>query len=474
MPNLVTQQFIKKLYTMTSDPGTADVISFTPQGDSIIFNDVERLVSELLPSFFKHSNLSSFVRQLNSYGFSKIHPEKWIFHHAHFHSSRPDLLHMIQRKSSYLGAIVRPAPAAAEGGGRTGMELAVGGAGGGGEPRLSLELESLRTRSASMAGRIRELEQQVATARAKQSDTHAAIGKMMSFLSNVYNDSLRACTLAKHGGEAGGPSALGAPASAAHPAAPNAQQRRPLEVSDGLVDSASKRSRLMPPPAAVLATGVAAASGMGAAMPMPNISVTAAPPSSLAAPARCIDASCMPSLASRGQTLGAQCALALPSDLRGLALELVGSTDLQDEAMQEVLAGAPPGGYAEYLAQKKSHALQPPPQPQPQPQPQPPPQNARQQAAGEAQEPLQQPAAQLSPAGPSGSGAYEAWWEYVAAPAAPGEADAGAPQTPDAEVESYLWDFLETTQELEENESSKGDQRRQQAEAAGAGGGAGA
>lgn len=55
-----------------SDP---DIVSWTGVGDSFTIKDIDAFQKKILPKYFNHSKFSSFVRQLNFYGFQKLSQE---------------------------------------------------------------------------------------------------------------------------------------------------------------------------------------------------------------------------------------------------------------------------------------------------------------------------------------------------------------------------------------------------------------
>ena len=66
-----SESFLFKLYDILSDNTYNEIIHWDIDGKRIIIIDVINLCNLVLPKFYKHHNYSSFVRQLNMYGFHK-------------------------------------------------------------------------------------------------------------------------------------------------------------------------------------------------------------------------------------------------------------------------------------------------------------------------------------------------------------------------------------------------------------------
>ncbi|CAO1622784.1 unnamed protein product [Parajaminaea phylloscopi] len=105
-----SSRFVYKLMRMVSDPESQHLISFNTSGTSVVVTNFDDFAKEVLPKHFKHSNFSSFIRQLNMYGFYKVNKtprgqrnatesQIWEFSHPKFLRGRPDLLEDIRRKA---------------------------------------------------------------------------------------------------------------------------------------------------------------------------------------------------------------------------------------------------------------------------------------------------------------------------------------------------------------------------------------
>ncbi|RCI14176.1 hypothetical protein L249_6073 [Ophiocordyceps polyrhachis-furcata BCC 54312] len=144
-PKIVQTAFIHKLYNMLEDSSIQHLISWSANAESFVMSpsaDFSKVLSCVSSSYFKHTNISSFVRQLNMYGFHKErdvfhtgNPDTtlWEFKHGNGNFKRGDLTSLreikrrasrhalVHRESSYTkqppaqqGATADPAQMAAE------------------------------------------------------------------------------------------------------------------------------------------------------------------------------------------------------------------------------------------------------------------------------------------------------------------------------------------------------------------------
>lgn len=65
------KSFLSRLYDILNDKEYTQIIHWNKDGNGIIIVDANKLGEIVLPKYYKHNNYSSFVRQLNMYGFHK-------------------------------------------------------------------------------------------------------------------------------------------------------------------------------------------------------------------------------------------------------------------------------------------------------------------------------------------------------------------------------------------------------------------
>jgi len=98
----VTEPFPEKVHRMLTDAeanGNDDILSFFPHGRAFAIHDPNRFVREILPKYVRQSQISSFQRQLNLYGFIRIAsgPDEGGYYHELFLRGRRALCRYMRR-----------------------------------------------------------------------------------------------------------------------------------------------------------------------------------------------------------------------------------------------------------------------------------------------------------------------------------------------------------------------------------------
>ena len=98
----VTEPFPEKLHRMLLEiekDGDSKIVSFFPHGRAFGIHDTDKFEEKIMPKYFKQSRLSSFQRQLNLYGFTRIvsGPDSGGYYHELFLKGRPNLCTHMRR-----------------------------------------------------------------------------------------------------------------------------------------------------------------------------------------------------------------------------------------------------------------------------------------------------------------------------------------------------------------------------------------
>ncbi|KAL8468926.1 hypothetical protein ACS0TY_031943 [Phlomoides rotata] len=165
--------FLTKTYTIVDDPNTNSIISWGKYGNSFIIWDHLTFSAEILPKYFKHSNLSSFVYQLNSYGFRKIGVEhQWEYSNQGFQKGELHLLKSIRRRGQNLENVARKRGKRTISDRNVSLEIMMNEIN-----ESKMEIKKMKSQQADMEFHIMALEEEAKNADDKMKKLIACLGK---------------------------------------------------------------------------------------------------------------------------------------------------------------------------------------------------------------------------------------------------------------------------------------------------------
>jgi len=94
--------FIRKTYRILEDNTNSDVVSWNNEGNALVIKNPTEFAQSILPTYFKHNNINSFIRQLNMYDFhkKKTPDGEHVYYHELFQRGKKHLLKNIRRKNA--------------------------------------------------------------------------------------------------------------------------------------------------------------------------------------------------------------------------------------------------------------------------------------------------------------------------------------------------------------------------------------
>ncbi|KAJ8907760.1 hypothetical protein NDN08_007865 [Rhodosorus marinus] len=100
LPTLKTPApFVQKLFSLLQAEENQQHCRWTDNGKSFTIWNPDTFARDVIPRYFRHNNFSSFIRQLNQYGFQKLRPDLWEFGHTDFRRGDFDRLKLVERRS---------------------------------------------------------------------------------------------------------------------------------------------------------------------------------------------------------------------------------------------------------------------------------------------------------------------------------------------------------------------------------------